>query len=146
MRSESRLISVVHQPKEDRQGVDIQQVGKCLLCLVPSGNPVDGSILWEKSLRIAATVGNENFSALNGWIFCFKQLHGLIFKKLVGESAAVDINTTDLWFKRLPKLLEGYEAWDIYNADEMRLFFSCLPDQTLALKGETCHGGKSVKE
>jgi hypothetical protein len=28
----------------------------------------------------------------------------------------------------------------------MILFFNCLPDRTLALKGETCHGGKSVKE
>jgi hypothetical protein len=32
----------------------------------------------------------------------------------------------------LPELLEGYEAWDIYNADETGLFFSCLPDRMLA--------------
>jgi hypothetical protein len=65
---------------------------------------------------------------------------------LTGESAAVDTNATDLWFERLPKLLEGYEVRDIYNADEMGLFFNCLPDRMLALKGETCHGRKSAKE
>jgi hypothetical protein len=50
------------------------------------------------------------------------------------------------WFQRLPELLEGYEAQDIYNADETGLFFNFLPDQTLALKGETCHRGKSANE
>jgi hypothetical protein len=111
-----------------------------------SGILVDGSILREKSLKIAATMGIENFSALNSWISGFKQHHGLVCKKLAGESAAVDTNATDLWFERLPKLLEGYEARVIYNADETGLFFYCLPDGMLALKGETCHGGKSVKE
>jgi hypothetical protein len=47
---------------------------------------------------------------------------------LAGESAAVDTNTTDLWFKRFPKLLEGYEAPDICNADKTGLFFNYLPD------------------
>jgi hypothetical protein len=65
---------------------------------------------------------------------------------LVGESAAVDTNATDLWFERLPELLEGYKAWDSCNADETGLFFNYLPGRTLALKGETCHGGKSAKE
>jgi hypothetical protein len=54
---------------------------------------------------------------------------------------AVDTNATDLWFERLPELLEGYEAQDIYNADETGIFFNCVLDRTLALKGETCHGG-----
>jgi hypothetical protein len=31
-----------------------------------SGIPVDGNILLEKSLKIAAAMGIENFSALNG--------------------------------------------------------------------------------
>jgi hypothetical protein len=46
---------------------------------------------------------------------------------LARESAAVD-TVTYLWFARLPEQLEGYEAQDIYNADETGLFFNCLPD------------------
>jgi hypothetical protein len=65
---------------------------------------------------------------------------------LARESAAVDMNAMDIWLKRLLELLEGYEAWDIYNTDETGLFFHFLPDWTLVLKGETCHGEKSVKE
>jgi hypothetical protein len=64
-----------------------------------SGIPVDGTILREKSLKIPATMVIENFSASNGWISCFKQCHGLVFKKFGGEGSAVDINTRDLWLK-----------------------------------------------
>jgi hypothetical protein len=107
---------------------------------------VDVSILREKSLKIAATMGIENFSPSDGWISRFKQLNGLVFKKLTGQSASVDTNASDLWFERLPKLMEGYEAWDMYKVDEMGLFFNCLQVRTSALKGETCHGKKSAKE
>jgi hypothetical protein len=62
----------------------------------------------QASLKLAATIGIENFSVLSGWISCFKQRHGLVCKKLAGENAAVDTNATDLWFKRLLKLLEGH--------------------------------------
>jgi hypothetical protein len=48
----------------------------------------------------------------------------------------VDTNATDLWVKRLPDLLEGHDAWNTYNADETGLFFNCLPDRMLALKGD----------
>jgi hypothetical protein len=65
-------------------------------------------------------------------------------KKLAEESAAVDTNVMGLWSERLPELLEGHKAWNIYNADEMGLFFNCLPDRMPALKGEACHGGKSA--
>jgi hypothetical protein len=45
-----------------------------------SGIPVDGNILQEKALNIAATMGIEHFSASNGWIFHFEQCHSLVFK------------------------------------------------------------------
>jgi hypothetical protein len=40
----------------------------------------------------------------------------------MGKSAAVDTSATDLWFKRLPELMEVYKARDIYNVDETSLF------------------------
>jgi hypothetical protein len=43
-----------------------------------SGIPVNGSILWEKSLKIDATMVIENFSTSGVWISRFKQCHGLI--------------------------------------------------------------------
>lgn len=85
------------------------------LCMVSAGSsigiPVDGTILWEKSIEIAAAMKVENFSASNGWLCCFKQCHGLIFKKFARESSTVDTNIMVFRFERLPELLEGYEAY-----------------------------------
>jgi hypothetical protein len=106
---------------------------------------VDGNILREKAKKIAARLNIENFAASNGWITQFKERHGLVYKMLASKSAAVDTETTELWLKRLPTLLEGYEPRDIYNVDETGLFCNILLDRTLALKGESCHGGKSAE-
>lgn len=46
----------------------------------------------------------------------------------------------------LPPLLEGYHPDDIYNLDETGLFYKCLPNKSLAFKGEKCHGGKYSKD
>jgi hypothetical protein len=87
-----------------------------------------------------------NFSASNGWVSRFKDRHGLVFKKLVGESAEVSAESTDAWLESLPSLMQGYEPCDVYNADETGLFFNVLPDRTLVYKGESCHGGKHSKD
>jgi hypothetical protein len=111
-----------------------------------SNIPVDGNVLCEKVKKIAAHPKIENFAVSNSWITRFKDRHGLVYEKLAGESAAVDSKSTEVWLERLPALLEGYNPHDIYNADETGFFFSVLPDRTLALKRESCHGGKSSQD
>lgn len=64
-----------------------------------------------------------------------------------GESAACDSQYALHWRKNiLPPLLLGYSPHDIYNLDETGLFYKCLPNKTLAFKGEKCHGGKHAKD
>jgi len=43
-------------------------------------------------------------------------------------------------------LRKNYADCDIYNADEIGLFYHLTPSQTLRFKGETCSGGKLSKE
>ena len=50
---------------------------------------IDGTILKEKAQIIAAQLNIDNFSASIGWVSRFKDRHGLVFKKLVVESAEV---------------------------------------------------------
>ena len=45
----------------------------------------------------------------------------------------------------LPTLLSKYDLKDIFNAEEFRLFFQCLPNKTYHFKGQTCSGGKNSK-
>src|SRR5215510_14337326 len=111
-----------------------------------SNIPIDGTILREKAKTIAAQLNVDNFSASNGWVSRFKDSHGLVFKKLAGESAEVCVKSTDAWLESLPSLLEGYEPRVVYSSDEMALFFNVLPDRTLAYKVESCHGGKHFKD
>jgi hypothetical protein len=111
-----------------------------------SNIPIDGTTLRDKAKIIAAQLNIDDFSASSGWVSRFKDRHGLIFKKLVGESAEVSVESTDAWLESLPSLLEGYEPRDVYSADETGLFFKVLPDKTLGYKGESCHGGKHSKD
>jgi hypothetical protein len=104
-----------------------------------SNIPIDGTILKEKAKIIAAKLNIDCFSAFSGWLSRFKHRHGLVFKKLAGESAEVSVKSTDAWLESLPSLLEGYEPCDVYNTDETGLFFNVIPERTLAYKGETCH-------
>ena len=46
----------------------------------------------------------------------------------------------------LPTILSRYPPENIFNADEFRLFYQCLPNKTLHLKGEKCSGGKHSKD
>ena len=64
-----------------------------------------------------------------------------------GEAASVTEDMTADWLgTSLPALLSEFEPENIFNADETGLFWKCLPDKTLNLKGETCSGGKKSKE
>lgn len=54
--------------------------------------------------------------------------------------------TSDCLRSTLPNLLKNYSAQDIFNADETDLFYCCIPDKTLAFKGECCSGIKRSKE
>ena len=53
-----------------------------------------------------------------------------------GESADVDEHACEDWKNNiLPDLIRPYEK-DMFNADEIALFFKCLPDKTLTFKNE----------
>jgi hypothetical protein len=71
-----------------------------------SGIPIDGNILHEKAKKIADRMQVDYFAASNGWICRFKDRHGVVYKKLAGESAAVNTDTRDIWLERLSMLLE----------------------------------------
>ena len=68
------------------------------------------------------------------------------FKNILGESKAVTEEMTAPWTETaLPTILSRYPLENIFNADEFGLFYQCLPNKTLHLKGEKCAGGKHSK-
>jgi hypothetical protein len=43
-------------------------------------------------------------------------------------------------------LLEQHKPCNVFNADELGLFYNLLPNKTYAFKGESCHGGRMSKD
>jgi hypothetical protein len=68
-------------------------------------------------------------------------------KVVCGEAGSVSKETTDKWKQsELQEILKQFEPKNIYNADETGLFYKCVPNRTLAEKGDACSGYKIPKE
>ena len=108
--------------------------------------PISNPVLTSQAELTASELGLTDFTASVGWIERFKRRHGIALKTVSGEAAAVDHTVTNALKQHdLPSLLNEYGE-DIFNADETGIFYKCLPDKSLALKGERCTGGKKAKE
>ena len=72
--------------------------------------------------------------------------YAVSFKNILGESKSVTEEMTAPWTETtLPTILSRYPLENILNADEFGLFYQCLPNKTLHLKGEKCSGRKHSK-
>ncbi|KAK8766565.1 hypothetical protein V5799_006661 [Amblyomma americanum] len=110
-----------------------------------SGVNFDGSILREKAMEIAGVLGIDDFTASNGWISRFRARHAIAYRQVNGEAASVNPADIENWISLLPGILNAHDPRDVYNADELGLFFKVQPNKTLCLKGDDCHGGKGKK-
>ncbi|GFO06404.1 tigger transposable element-derived protein [Plakobranchus ocellatus] len=115
-------------------------------CARSKNLPLSGPILVEKAKEFDKRLGDTSFTGSTGWLDRFKSRHGIVMKRICGESAAVCQETTEGWKDtQLKKILEEFSPDDIFM-DETGLFFKCLPNRTLALKGEKGTGGKIPQE
>ncbi|XP_064488392.1 tigger transposable element-derived protein 4-like [Ornithodoros turicata] len=133
-----RMRTAAHRDLEDVLVTWIQRARSANL-------PVNGPVLRAKGEEIATRLDIE-FSCSDGWMDRFRKRHGLVFRSVVGEAAAVDETVCQDWrSSRLRQLLEEYDPADVYNADETALYYQLLPDKTLTFVGDTCTGGKHSK-
>jgi len=109
--------------------------------------PLSGPMLQAKATKLAADLQHPEFNGSNGWLNRFKERHGITFRIINGEGSSVADNQVDDWYSTaLPKLLDSYAPQDVYNADEMGVFYKLLPAKSLTVKGEQCTGGKLSKD
>ncbi|XP_049315732.1 tigger transposable element-derived protein 4-like [Bactrocera dorsalis] len=142
---EDAAISVKRKRLQTCQFEDIDEAVLKLIVVARGKNlPLSGTILKQKAKDFAEALGHHEFEASTGW---FKRRHGIVQKTLCGESADVNLQNREEWVMNvLPRLIENYNANDIFNADETGLFFKCLPNKTLTFKTEQWFGGKQSRE
>ena len=90
-------------------------------------------------------MGDDIFSASNGWLQSWRKRFNVKVALLSGEAADVREEDVMKWMERLPTLCEGYEPCNIFNADETGLF-RALPSRSLVAKTDSYKGGKRSKE
>ena len=76
----------------------------------------------------------------------WKKQHHIKQMTVSGESGDVSGATVDSWKERLPHILEGYTAQDIWNLDETECFWRALPDKGFSQRTKECKGGKKSKQ
>ena len=59
--------------------------------------PVPGPILQIKARELALAMGYSDFSCSTGWLERFKSRHGIVFRKMCGESGSVTADMTADW-------------------------------------------------
>ena len=85
--------------------------------------PISGSFLQMKARELAHSLWHTAFACSTGWFERFKARHGIVFRKMSGESASVTSDMTADWLlTRLPYLLDEFRPDDIFSADETGLF------------------------
>ena len=73
---------------------------------------------------------DDKFKLSDGWLTCFKARNGLKDIKRHGEARSSGTKTVENKRKQVQGLIKkyGYELHDIFNLDEMGLFYGYTPD------------------
>ena len=100
---------------------------------IADGVPLTDMILQQKGLEFANTLNIKNqIKCANGWIYRFKLRNGLQRVNFSGEANSAPLETFPEERLHLHALLAKYNEEDIYNANEIELFFCMEPNQTLS--------------
>ena len=106
-------------------------------------------MLTEEAMLIKERLNKDElatFTVSNGWLGKFKQTYGLRETRITGEADDIPKMTIQSWIERLPELTSGYELGNIWNMDELGLFFKALPEKGLVEKSRRCKRGKKSKQ
>ena len=111
--------------------------------MTDKGVPVTEQIIRLKASEAAEQEQVTGFKASNGWISNFMRRKGIAVQVKHGDATSVSQVTINDWIAKLDLLLKDFDEDDIFNADQLGLFYSLLPSKTHAVKGRSrcfCRG------
>jgi hypothetical protein len=114
---------------------------------VSNGLPINTLVLKEKASEFALKFGHKDFKASNGFIEKFKRRHDIIFETNRWEGSGVSEEVCNDWTQnKLPELLSEYPPEDVFNGDELGLFWRLTPDKSFTIRGQKFKNGKKSIE
>ena len=100
----------------------------------------NGPQLVAKAKEIAASMDIPHFEGSSGWLFKWKKRYNVSKMPVCGESREVSEATTTTSKKTMPEIVEGYNQGNIFNLDEMALYWKALPGSEFGEGGKQCCG------
>jgi hypothetical protein len=77
----------------------------------------------------------------------WKSRHEIKFKKALGDKESADSAGAEEWkLTKLPELLEKFPTDDIYNGDEIGLYYHATPDGSSSYKHVALSGSKKAMD
>jgi hypothetical protein len=111
------------------------------------GVVVNGVLLQEKALDIAKASSTViNFKASSGYLNNFKRRNLVFYKTIHGQDDSVEPEIIEMWYIKLDDLLHLLDPKNIYNGDELGLFWRLQASKTHVMSDTVCKMGKQSKE
>ena len=114
-----------------------------------SGVNVRGVEQLAAATKLASHLGYTSFKGSEGWLWRFRNRHGLFNKIQHGEAGDADMASVAPFREKLTRLMsdEGLALSQIYYTDETGMFWRSVPKNTQVRRGENkSKGKKSSKE
>lgn len=99
-----------------------------------------------KGKEIATRLGIDGFEESSGWLTKWKGRYNIKKICVSGDSGDIAGETISSWKERLPELLQGYKAEDIFHLNKTGCFWRALPESGFEEKGKKHFGGKKRQE
>lgn len=93
---------------------------------------ITDNILATKALGFAFLCKEDKFKGSNGWVDNFKKRHNLKQYNIHGEAASAPLQDLETMRENLRQTLRDYDPKDIFNCDEMGLFWKMKPSRTIS--------------
>ena len=108
---------------------------------------ITGPIIQEVATKLATQhLDIQQFKASNGWLEMFRSRNEIVYKVLQGERASAPVRTAEEFKENLPELLAQFDPSNIFNDDEVGLFYEQTGRRTLLMAHEDPAGCKVSKK
>ena len=111
--------------------------------------PVSRALIEARAKHEAKRRGIKTFNASDGWFSRWRWRYRLSkCKKLHGEAGDVSIQSAEEEMEKLRESLKGFDVSNVFNMDELGLFYRTIPSRSVLLEceGDKRQHGRGLKQ